>query len=623
MSSFSTPIHELCSGSTIYYFLRSQAERNKGKVAIGTAGRKSLTYGHLCEHIAHVVETLNAMGVGRNDRVAIVLPNGAEMFVAFLGVASGATSAPLNPSYSAKEFRFYLTDLKAKALMVQAGTQSSARSVAENLQIPIIELVPSLKSEAGVFKLKGDVGSRPLQGGFGHPGDTALVLHTSGTTSRPKLVPLTQTNVFASAKNIYSALGLNNSDRCLSIMPLFHIHGLMAGAISSLVAGGSVVCTSEFSAVKFFECMEDFRPTWYTAVPTMHQAILAHAAFNRETIERLPLRFIRSCSAPLAPQVMRELEIVFKTPVIESYGMTEACHQIASNPVAPGKQKVGSVGIAAGPEVAIMNERGNLLSHGEIGEIVIRGANVTAGYDNNREANQTAFTGGWFRTGDQGYLDTDGYLFITGRLKEIINRGGEKISPREVDEALMDHPDVMQAVTFSVPHTRLGEDVAAALVLREGASVTQKEIREFLLARLSDFKVPSQSVIVNEIPKGPTGKVQRIGLAAKLALLLRKEYVPPSSPLENTLSKIWGEVLGVERVGLHDNFFALGGDSLLATRMMSRLRRNFQVEMSLESIFKDPTLAGQASIVEKTVLEGIENLTEEEASILLGDKNTK
>jgi acyl-CoA synthetase (AMP-forming)/AMP-acid ligase II len=346
----------------------------------------------------------------------------------------------------------------------------------------------------------------------------ALVLHTSGTTSRPKLVPLTHRNVCASAHHIAATLELSPMDRCLNVMPLFHIHGLMAAVLASLEAGGSVFCTPGFSALKFFSWLQEADPTWYTAVPTMHQAILARAERNPRILAAARLRFVRSSSSSLPPRVMAELEKTFRAPVIEAYGMTEAAHQMASNPLPPRPRKPGTVGVAAGPEVAVMDEEGRILPAGSPGEVVIRGPNVTPGYQANPGANATSFTHGWFRTGDQGVLDPDGYLTITGRLKEIINRGGEKISPREVDEVLLDHPAVQQAVAFAVPHPTLGEEVAAAVVLRDGARATEEELRAFASGRLAPFKVPRTLLFLEEIPKGPTGKLQRIGLAAKLGL---------------------------------------------------------------------------------------------------------
>jgi acyl-CoA synthetase (AMP-forming)/AMP-acid ligase II len=488
--------------------------------AIAAPSSAPLTYGGLREQVDQTIVALNAIGIGRGDRVAIVLPNGPEMAVAFLSIAAGAASAPLNPQYRAEEFEFYLTDLDAKALVVEAGAQSAATDVAAKLGVPVIGLVPTPEQGAGRFLLDaGDALRRaPAAGGPAAPSDVALVLHTSGTTSRPKIVPLTQANVCASARNVARTLALTAADRGLVIMPLFHIHGLIAGVLAPLSVGGMAFCSPGFNALKFFGWMSEAEPTWYTAVPTMHQIILTRAKNNAETITANPLRFIRSSSASLPPQVLAELEATFGTRVIESYGMTEAAHQMASNLLAPGERKPGTVGVAAGPDVAIMDEAGELLPQGGIGEIVIRGDNVTLGYENNPKANAEAFAHGWFRTGDQGSIDEDGFLTLTGRLKEIINRGGEKISPREVDEVLMDHPAVLQVVTFAIPHDKLGEEVGAAVVLREGASVTERELRDYVASRLIDFKAPRKIVFLDEIPKGATGKLQRIGLAQKLGL---------------------------------------------------------------------------------------------------------
>lgn len=486
--------------------------------AIGAPGRDALTYDGLRSMASGVIEQLNALGIGRGDRVAIVLPNGPEMASAFVTVACAATTAPLNPDYKAEEFEFYLDDLKAKALLVEEGSASPAIAVAQKLGIAIIELAVPEGAAAGAYVLKGEPIGQASKSGAAGAEDTALILHTSGTTSRPKIVPLSHRNVTASARNIARSLALTQDDKCLNIMPLFHIHGLIAAVLSSLRAGSSVTCTPGFNALKFFSWLDEVKPSWYTAVPTMHQAILARGARNQETVAKAKLRFIRSSSASLPPQVMKSLEEMWGCPVIEAYGMTEASHQMAANPLPPAKRIAGSVGIASGPDVAIMSEDGRLLGPGETGEIVIRGENVTTGYENNPKANAEAFTDGWFRTGDQGIMTAEGYFTITGRLKEIINRGGEKISPREVDEILMNHPSVEQAVTFALPHEKLGEDVAAAVVLKDGQSASEAELREFAAKSLAAFKVPRSITLLDEIPKGATGKLQRIGLAEKLGL---------------------------------------------------------------------------------------------------------
>lgn len=490
----------------------------RGDAAAVTApGARDLTYDAFRKLVAGTIATLNGFGIGRNDRIAIVLPNGPDMATTFVAVATGATAAPLNPAYKADEFEFYMSDLGAKALIVEAGSKSPAIEVARKLGITVLTLTPDAGGIAGTFTLSGGVPKAAANPGTGASDDVALILHTSGTTSRPKIVPLTQANVTASAQNIATSLEFSDADRGLNIMPLFHIHGLIAGLLAPLSRGGQIFCTPGFNALKFFAWMEECKPTWYTAVPTMHQAILARAGHNKATIARYPLRFLRSSSASMPPQLISELEATFNAPLIEAYGMTEASHQMASNPLR-GKRKPGAVGLPAGPEIAIMDEDGNLLGTGEIGEVVIRGANVTQGYENNPKANASAFTNGWFRTGDQGMIDAEGHLSLTGRIKEIIIRGGEKISPREVDEALLDHPAVEQVVTFALPHDKLGEEVAAAVVLREGQAATESELRDFLSARLAAFKTPRKIIFLAEIPKGATGKLQRIGLAQKLGL---------------------------------------------------------------------------------------------------------
>jgi oxalate---CoA ligase len=488
--------------------------------AIGAPGRRALAYRDLRALAAATVARLNGLGIGRNDRVAIVAANGPAMAASFVAIAAGATTAPLNPAYRAEEYEFYLADLNAKALVIEGGLDNPAAGVAERLGVPIVDLVAATDGPAGGFALepRGAMAGTPRAGGGAAADDIALVLHTSGTTSRPKIVPLSQANICASARHIGATLDLAPEDRCLNIMPLFHIHGLVAAVLSSLAAGASVVCTPGFNALKFFAWLDEEKPSWYTAVPTMHQAILARAPRNADIIARNKLRFIRSSSSSLPPQVLQALEATFGAPVVEAYGMTEAAHQMASNPLPPRARRPGSVGLAAGPEVAIMDETGRLLPPGEAGEVVIRGPNVTRGYENNDAANAGAFTNGWFRTGDQGVIDAAGYLTLTGRLKEQINRGGEKISPREVDEVLLDHPAVAQALTFALPHDKLGEEVAAAVVLRDGEAAGERELRDFCARRLADFKVPRKIVFLAEIPKGATGKLQRIGLAEKLGL---------------------------------------------------------------------------------------------------------
>ncbi|WP_299403358.1 acyl--CoA ligase [uncultured Roseobacter sp.] len=499
------------------------ADHPEDAPALGAPGRDWLTYGGLRALSDRVSTALHAAGVGKGDRVAIVLPNGPEMAAAFFTIAQSAVTAPLNPAYREEEFAFYLEDLKAKAVVLMAGEEGPACAAAQKLGIAILRLTRDDTAPAGSFALQAETSAGTAD--TAHPGadDVALILHTSGTTSRPKIVPLLHSNVAASAQNISASLALTPEDRCLNVMPLFHIHGLVAAVSATFAAGGQVWCAPGFDALKFFGWLRDADPTWYTAVPTMHQTILSRAGRNGEIIEKARLRFLRSSSASLPGPVMTELANTFGAPVIEGYGMTEAAHQMCSNPLPPRAQKPGAVGVPAGPEVRVADETVPKLLDGGVGEVVISGPNVTPGYENNPTANAGAFFEAegkrWFRTGDQGAFDTDGYLALTGRLKEIINRGGEKVSPLEVDDVLSAHPDVAQALTFAVPHDKLGEEVAAAIVLRDGKEISERDIRNFVAERLADFKVPRKVVILDEIPKGATGKLQRIGLAEKLGLV--------------------------------------------------------------------------------------------------------
>ncbi len=493
-------------------------------LALGGVEADWLTYGALRTISTEIGNQLHSCGLGRTDRVAIVLPNGPEMAAAFVTLAQWVVTVPLNPNYTKDEFSFYFKDLKSKSVVLPEEYSGPALDAAQALGTLVLRLKPLPEIGAGGFALTAEgAGLTGTDINAPNDGDEALILHTSGTTSRPKIVPLLHRNICASADHIATSLALSPADRCLNVMPLFHIHGLIAAVSASLCAGGQIFCTPGFDALRFFGWMSAQRPTWYTAVPTMHQAILSRAARNESIIADVPLRFLRSSSASLPPQVFAALEDTFAAPVIEAYGMTEAAHQMAANPLPPKPRKPGCVGIAAGPQLRIADETDNTLIDG-LGEIVISGPNVTPGYESNPDANAKSFfeAGGtrWFRTGDQGQLDAAGYLTITGRLKEIINRGGEKISPREVDEVLMDHPAVAQAVTFAVPHGKLGEDVAAAVVLSQDKTATEQELSGFVQERLARFKVPRKIMIVAEIPKGATSKLQRIGLHEKLGLEL-------------------------------------------------------------------------------------------------------
>jgi acyl-CoA synthetase (AMP-forming)/AMP-acid ligase II/thioesterase domain-containing protein len=586
---------------TVWELIQESMRRHGDAPALLAPGRDALSYAGLGEQTARLAGRLRTAGIGPEHRVAVVLPNGPEMAAAFVAVASCAACAPLNPNYTRRDFEFYLSDIAASALLLEEATPAAAREAAEALGIPVLPI--RKLARAGEFDL--DIAGPCPAPSIPDAVQTALLLHTSGTTSRPKLVPLSPANLTASAAHIAATLALGPADRCLNIMPLFHIHGLVAALLASLHAGASVVCTNGIYADGFFDLMREFRPTWYTAVPTMHQGILARAAEHAEAIRETRPRFIRSSSAPLPPVVLEALEKTFGAPVVEAYGMTEAAHQMTSNPLPPGKRKPGSVGPAAGPEVAVMDAEGRLLAPGRTGEVVIRGSNVTVGYLANPAANDAAFTDGWFRTGDQGRLGADGYLHLTGRLKEIINRGGEKISPREIDEVLLEHPAVRQAVAFAVAHAQLGEEVGAAVEVHAGQSAGAGELRQWAAERLAGFKVPRVIRVVESIPKGPTGKLQRIGLAAKLGIepiddRVVGEFVAPRTPREERIAAIWRKMLPGARTGVTDRFEALGGDSLLAVGMLAAVSAAERVEVPYQRFVEEGTIAAIAAEIESS-----------------------
>ncbi len=589
--------------SSIAELIRRAAARSPDAPAILAVDRPPLSYGELLQQAERIGAALYAAGIGRNDRVALVLPDGPEAAVAFLSVAASATAAPLNPAYRSDELAFYLGDLRPKAVVVPAGVVGAVETVAEDLGIAVLRLASVAGTPAGIFRLDARAG-RPVESrGWASPEDVALVLHTSGTTSRPKIVPLTQRNACASAQGVAASLELREADRCLNAMPLFHVHGLVGALLSSLAAGASVVCPPGFDSTRFLDDLDRFRATWYSAVPTIHRTVLARHAIAAQRSSPRSLRFIRSCSAPLPTRLWSDLERAFGVPVVEAYGMTEASHQIASNPLPPRERRPGSVGLPAGAEVAVVDESGAMLPRGATGEIVVRGAGVTAGYEDNPTANAAAFVDGWFRTGDQGFVDADGYVHLTGRLKELINRAGEKVAPGEVDEALMRHPAVAQALAFALPDERLGEDVAAAVVLEDDGRVDPAELRAFVAGRLAPFKVPRVIAIVDALPRGPTGKPRRIGLAGALGLVESAASSPVAAPgarsddLEQRLLRIWEEVLALPRIGVDGGFFELGGDSLGAARLVARIEQELGVALDPSVLAEAPTVERLAAVL--------------------------
>jgi acyl-CoA synthetase (AMP-forming)/AMP-acid ligase II len=497
-------------------------ERDDGSPAVGAVDGGVLSSGQLCGEITRHARALAGCDIRPGDAVALVAPNGPGALVATLAVAEAACVAPLNPAFTEAEFRFYLEDLGARAVVVSGECGVVAARAAEACGLPVFALREGVTG-AGSFDLDL-LESRSLRGAGDpqHGEGTALLLHTSGTTSRPKLVALDRESLCRSARAIGSSLHLGPADVCLNVMPLFHVHGLIGAALTSLASGGAVCCAPGFSSHRFLRWLEASCATWYTAVPTIHQTVVARtgSAAVPPPIRR-SLRFVRSCSSPLPMSVRSGLTDVFQVPVINAYGMTEATHQVSCTPFPPAGDGPGcrqGVGLPTGPEVRVLGTNGEWLPAGPPGEIALRGATVITAYERPEEANRTSFHEGWLRTGDEGVIDGEGGITLTGRLKELINSGGEKISPYEVEDVLLRCPGVSEAVCFAVPHRSRGEVVGAAVVLVQEGGADEKALRRFASGQLAAFKVPERVLLLDRLPKGPTGKLQRIGMAARLGI---------------------------------------------------------------------------------------------------------
>ena len=468
-----------------------------------------VTYDSLRQQVLAMANALASAGIRRGDAVAIALPNGLRAIVSFLAASIAGTAAPLNPAYPYEEFLFFLNDTNARILLCPPVGAEFARSAAADRKIPVLSV--EMSEQGNVHLLDAATGVTATEP---TADDIALILHTSGSTGRPKRVPLRHYNLAVSSANIANTYALSEADVSLCIMPLFHIHGLIGSTMSTLLSGGAVVVPLKFNALSFWRTVREHRVTWYSGVPTMHQLVLARTRHKAE--EAASLRFIRSCSAPLSPELIHKMEDVFGVPFVEAYGMTEAAHQMTSNPLPPRHRKPGSVGVGAGLRIAIMDKAGNHLGTNQRGEVAIQGANVFRGYANNPEANAHAFVHGWFRTGDEGLLDEDCYLYLTGRIKDIIIRGGENIAPHEVDEILLRHPAVAAAVTFGYAHPTLGEEVAAAVVLHERHGATEAALIKHSRELLAEYKCPKKIYLVDSIPTTATGKIRRRAVAAAL-----------------------------------------------------------------------------------------------------------
>lgn len=574
--------------TTLWQIIQTQAAIYPTHLALSSLDSPPLTYRHLWELVKKTQSQLQKWGICRTQRVVMVAPaNSAVTLSLSFAIASSAICIPLNPNFSPSEFLTYLQQLQPQVLVIVSECADAAVKAAVQLNLPIIFATP-LHNRTGWFQLQEatENQSQPL---FSPPSgeDIAFVFQTSGSTAQPKFVPVTHKGLCYSSSNVKDVLQLGTDDICLNVLPLFHVHGLITNGVVPLLAGNLICLYGNFDGGVFWQWLEQSQATWLSSSPAIYQAMLEAAP---KILPKLSLRFIRSGSTLLSPKLKQELTQLLNVPFLEAYGMSEAL-TITNTPLSPVVDKPGSVGKVVNGELAIFNQSGETLATQQVGEIAVRGDHITPGYLDDPAANQTSFINGWFRTGDIGYLDAEGDLFLVGRIKEMINRGGEKVSPQEVDAVLLKHPQVLAAATFGISHPSLGEDIAAAVVLKE-EEVSLQHLRDYLLQHLAIHKVPSQIFIVKSIPKGTTGKIKRQELASYFCDQLTPIYVAPRTEIEVKIAQIWSQVLRLDTIGVDDNFFALGGNSLLATQVISRLHQAFEIKLSFLNFFSAPTVAG-------------------------------
>lgn len=594
---------------TICDVFRRWSEKQPDAPALISEGNAPVTYRALVAGMDEVRATLNSSGFGRGSRIAVVHSGGVDMAFILFGIMSGAAGVPLNPQLTANEFKTNFHERKVDALIIESGVSKVAVMVAEELRIPVFETHTQFLEGENKVQITPQFFREPVPPQSARSDDVAMVYGTSGTTGRTKIVPKKHGLYLVSYETRIKCFGTGREDVGILFRPLYYA-GPFGTVVEALVAGGSVVVLPRFEPAAFFRCVATYGVTWVTAGPTFHRAIHRHLREHPEAARGAHIRQIRVSSAALEQKVIDDLEQIFSASVETSYGLTEGGRiAVSRNDLAP--RKPGTVGVAVdrlgigNAEIRIRSLDGTFPPPGEYGEVVIRGGQVFEGYENDEAANAEAFVDGWFRTGDEGFLDADGYLTLTGRIKEMINRGGEKVSPAEVDSALMDHPEVREAATFPIPHPTLGEEVAAAVVQETEASLSDQVLSKYLLKTLTGFKVPRRFVFVDEIPKSETGKVQRYRLAAALGLAETNEIAPPSevpdrppTPLESRLQELWAKALGLPRVGLHDNFFLLGGDSLQAIDLFLGIEKEMKSRQPVATLFEAGTVAEMAQLIE-------------------------
>lgn len=581
---------------TVAELLRDQADSRGDAPALEATDGTAITYAALHDRSRRIAADLNAVAPPTIDRprVAIVLPNGSDMAVALLGTCLAGVALPFNPAYTAAEFDSYFRETAVDLLLTVENNDESAFAAAKRLNLPVAYLSATAEGLVGA----NSTAAPPAP----EADDLALVLLTSGSTGRAKAVPLTHRNICTSAAEVCQSIDLGPDDRCLSMWEQYHIGGLVDLLLAPLASGGTVLCTSGFDAFAFFGICQDWRPTWFQGVPTTLNELAVQAARRSAPSRSNTLRLIRSVAAALQPRLMTELETVFGIPVIQTFGMTEAGPLISSTRLPPAVRKPGSTGQSCGTEIKVVGPDDQPCATGIEGDLAIRGDNVFQGYENDPDANAAQFRDGWFYTGDIGYLDAEGDLFLTGRTKQLVNRGGEKINPQEVEDALVSMTAVAEATAFAIQHPTLGEDIAAAVVVREADTLHEARIRTYLTKRLAAFKVPQRILFLERLPRNPVGKVDRLALSALAEASARADdhdFSAPRNGLEHLLAQLWERELGVNPVGINDDFVRLGGDSLSKLRILMAVEGALDVDVLGTDAADSKTVRSMAEHLEK------------------------
>lgn len=550
------------------------------------------------------------------------MPSGMELAVSCLAIACGAVCIPLNPRLTSTELLAQLDDASADAIVGLPDDPMAAR-IAQTLGlVPLtFDMQRWLDSPSGSEKAGADAP-------WPEPAHTAFVLMTSGTTGKSKRVPLKQQQIVHSALQTAHHLELSPEDRSLCVMPVYHSQGLIVGLLAPLVSGSSVVCTPAFDATEFLRWAREFRPTWYTATPTVHQAVVDHVSRNHSGMPPHAFRLIRSASSSLPAGLQHRIEDLWGVPVIQGYGITETAGPLSSNPLPPDVQKAESIGRPVGAELRVIDDEGHPLKVGQLGAVMARGPSVFDGYEDAPRSNADAFRDGWFHTGDLGWFDEDGFFFLAGRSKELINRGGEKISPFEVEQALLRLTGVAQAVAYPVDHPTMGEDVHAAVVPAPDSAVSGQFLRSRLFGVIADFKVPACIHVVDRIPVGPGGKVQRLGLRHQISGGIEAAPAAPLTPFQAHIALLFAQTLDQPMSPSNANFLALGGDSLSALRLARTVNETWGLDLSASALLAAPTVVAFAATVQAAIEEAdalssalqadLDALSDDEVARLLG-----